>query len=402
VKLQPARYQSRIQNDIMQIQSGGGTAIFPALDAAYQDLSVIAARKKHVILLTDGRSEAEGLRDLVQAMVAESITVTTVGLGDGTDADLLRSLAEYGGGRFHAVPDPNSLPRIFTRETEMISRQAAVEEWFPVVRTGSADFLKGIAINTAPMLHGYVATQMKGAPAQQILASDQGEPILARLRVGLGQTLAWTSDLKNNWAIDWLRWPGFGRFFGQLVREHMRKQSQRELTMKTTLIGDHVTATVDAFTPDERFDNGIVAKLTVENDQSKQRSEFPLVATAPGRYEASIPLDSFGSFTLKADHLREQPDGSLRQIAVSYGRISYPYPKEYASFEAEPERLNRAAEATGGASNPTPAALFDPRGEKISESLPLWPRSLFAALGVFLLDLLLRRVRVFDRKFVAG
>lgn len=401
VKLQPARYQSRIQNEIQQIQSGGGTAIFPALDAAYQDLSVIAARKKHVILLTDGRAEAEGIRDLAQAMVAESITVTTVGLGDGTDADLLRSIAEYGGGRFHAVPDPNSLPRIFTRETEMISRQAAVEEWFPVVRTGNADFLKGIAVNTAPMLHGYVATQMKSAPAQQILASDQGEPILARWRVGLGQTLAWTSDLKNNWAIDWLRWSGFSRFFGQLVREHMRKQNERELNMTTTVVGDRVTATVDAFTPDERFDNGIIAKLVVEHDQSKRRTEVPLLATAPGRYEASFPLDAYGSFTLKADHLREQKDGSLRSIGVSYGRVAYPYPKEYASFEPELERLTRAAVATGGLTNPTPAQLFDPGEQKITESLALWPRALFVALGVFLLDLLLRRVRMFDRKFIA-
>src|SRR5690606_15888747 len=34
VKLQPARYRSRIQSEIMQIQAGGGTSIFPALDTA--------------------------------------------------------------------------------------------------------------------------------------------------------------------------------------------------------------------------------------------------------------------------------------------------------------------------------------------------------------------------------
>ena len=40
VKMQPARYRSRIQNEIMRIQPGGGTEIFPALDMAYQDISV--------------------------------------------------------------------------------------------------------------------------------------------------------------------------------------------------------------------------------------------------------------------------------------------------------------------------------------------------------------------------
>jgi uncharacterized protein with von Willebrand factor type A (vWA) domain len=126
VKMQPARYRSRIQGEIAQIQPGGGTAIFPALDAAYQDISVVQARKKHVILLTDGRADSHGIRDLVQAMIAENITVTAVGLGDGADGDLLRLIADTGGGRYHHVPDPNSLPRIFTRETEMIARQAAV------------------------------------------------------------------------------------------------------------------------------------------------------------------------------------------------------------------------------------------------------------------------------------
>ncbi|HVZ34353.1 MAG TPA: VWA domain-containing protein, partial [Polyangiaceae bacterium] len=101
VKFQPARYTNRIQSDVATIQPGGGTAIFPALDAAYQDISVVQARKKHVILLTDGRADSDGIRDLVGAMVSDGITVTTVGLGDGADADFLRMIADAGGGRYH-------------------------------------------------------------------------------------------------------------------------------------------------------------------------------------------------------------------------------------------------------------------------------------------------------------
>jgi Mg-chelatase subunit ChlD len=401
VKMQPARYRSRIQNEIMRIQSGGGTAIFPALDAAYQDISVVQARKKHVILLTDGRADSAGIRDLVQAMISESITVTTVGLGDGADGDLLRMIAETGGGRYHAVPDPNSLPRIFTREAEMISREAAVQEWFPVVQTSPADFLKGIAISSAPLLHGYVATQMKPPPAQQILASEMGEPILARWRVGLGQTLAWTSDVKNNWAVDWLRWSGFAPFWGQLVREHMRHKQRRELDMKTEVQGDRVIATVDAFTADERFDNDIQAKLFVRGVESKEQKEVDMRQIAPGRYQANFKLDGYGAFTLRAEHYKEQSDGSLRQVGTSYGNVAYPYPLEYKSFEPDSERLERAALASGGSMNPTLDALFDPGDEKIVYQEQLWQRFIYLALGLFLLDLLIRRVRIFDRKFVA-
>ena len=403
VKMQPSRYRSRIQNDIQRIQPGGGTEIFSSLDMAYQDLSVVQARKKHVILLTDGQAPTQGIKDLVQAMLSESITVTTVGLGEGSNQDLLRMIADAGGGRFHAVPDPNSLPKIFTRETELIAQQAAVEDWFPVQQAGPADFLKGIAINAAPLLHGYVATQLKPPPAQLILQSERGDPILARWRAGLGWAVAWTSDVKNNWSIDWLRWSGFSKFWGQLVREHMRVKHRRELDMKTEMVGSDVHAVVDAFTADERFDNGIVSKLIVTGPGSganASRRELPMRQTAPGRYEANFPLDQYGSFLLRAEHAKPGENGELKPLAMSYGHVTNPYPREYASFDPDLERLARAALAGGGSVDPVPAKVFDPAGQKIVSYRPLWNRFVLAAIAMFLLDLLVRRVRLFDRKFL--
>jgi uncharacterized membrane protein len=404
VKMQPSRYRSRIQNDIQRIQPGGGTEIFSSLDMAYQDLSVVQARKKHVILLTDGQAPTQGIKDLVSAMLSESITVTTVGLGEGANQDLLRMIADTGGGRFHAVPDPNSLPKIFTRETELIAQEAAVEDWFPVVQTAPADFLKGIAINAAPLLHGYVATQLKPSPAQLILQSERGDPILARWRAGLGWALAWTSDVKNNWSIDWLRWSGFAKFWGQLVREHMRVKHRRELDMKTEMNGSDVHAVVDAFTADERFDNGLVSKLIITGPGSGPRAsrrEVALRQTAPGRYEANFPLEQYGSFLLRAEHAKAAENGELRPLAVSYGHVTNPYPREYASFDPDLDRLSRAAIAGGGSIDPAPVKVFDPAGQKIVAYRPLWGRFVLAAIALFLLDLLVRRVRLFDRKFRA-
>lgn len=80
VRMTPAKHRARIQNDIARIQPGGRTEIFPALDAAYTELRVTRARKKHVILLTDGQAPSAGIRDSVQAMVAEGVTVSSVGL----------------------------------------------------------------------------------------------------------------------------------------------------------------------------------------------------------------------------------------------------------------------------------------------------------------------------------
>jgi hypothetical protein len=64
--------------------------------------------------------------------------------------------------------------------------------------------------------------------------------------------------------------------------------------------------------------------------------------------------------------------------------------------------MEKAALATGGVVDPpTVAAVFDPAGEKVLFHEELWPRFIYAAIAVFLLDLFVRRVRIFDRKFVA-
>ena len=49
-----------------------------------------------------------------------------------------------------------------------------------------------------------------------------------------------------------------------------------------------------------------------------------------------------------------------------------------------------------------PAAIVDPGGEKISYHEDLWMRFVKIAIVIFVLDLLVRRVRFFDRKFKAA
>jgi hypothetical protein len=119
--------------------------------------------------------------------------------------------------------------------------------------------------------------------------------------------------------------------------------------------------------------------------------------SAPGRYEASVPLDKYGSFLLRAEHARDMPDGTTKPVAVSFGHVSNPYPREYATFEPDLVTLERVATATGGSRDPAAvAAVFDPAGEKVTFHEELWPRFIYAAIVVFLLDLLVRRVRLFQ------
>ena len=130
VRMQSAQATvSRIEQSIARLSAQGGTAIFPALDAAFQDLLSTTARVKHVILLTDGQTQEAGIAELVQAMRAENITVSTVGLGADVNRSLLQQAANLGGGRAYFTNDPANVPRIFVRETQPWGRTAPSRSW---------------------------------------------------------------------------------------------------------------------------------------------------------------------------------------------------------------------------------------------------------------------------------
>jgi hypothetical protein len=251
---------------------------------------------------------------------------------------------------------------------------------------------------------------MKPAPAQEILESELGEPILARWHVGLGWSIAWTSDVKNLWAVEWLRWPQYGQFWGQLVRDHMRQKKRQQLDMRAEIDSatGHVKAAIDAIDTDDSFENGLEAKLRITGPQregeTRETRDVAMKQTAPGRYEADFPLDRYGSFLLHAGLEKSIDEGSKTRtatVAESFGHVTNPYPREYLALAPDVDTLQRAAVATGGALSPDARTPFDPAGESIRYHQDLWPRFLGGAIALFLLDLLVRRVRIFDRKRTA-
>jgi uncharacterized protein YegL len=101
---------------IAKITPGGGTEIFSALDLAHSDLAALSARRRHIVLLTDGRAPRQGIDDLVTLLAAEGMTLSTIALGADADETMLRAMAEKGHGHFYQVSDPSALLGTFARE----------------------------------------------------------------------------------------------------------------------------------------------------------------------------------------------------------------------------------------------------------------------------------------------
>jgi Mg-chelatase subunit ChlD len=390
VRLQRAANRLRILSDIARIQAGGGTNIKPALQDAFGQLQAATAKVKHVILLSDGQSPYGGIAELVDEMASNRITVSAVGVGDGADRTLLQMIAERGNGRFYFTEDASNIPKIFTKETTQVARSALVEEQTSVRPVKLASVLAGIDWASAPRLRGYVSTKPKPL-SETLLVSSYGEPILSLWRIGLGKTAAFTSDVKNRWAVDWLRWPGYGQFWAQLVREVMRHRIQRSFDMRAEVVAGQVQVTVDAIDRADRFINGLDSTVTVLDPRRPgHKQSVPLQQTAAGRYQATFRLPSYGSYLLRATHTSE-----AKTVAESVTSLSAPYPKEYTDLVQDLTRVERAVKVGGGIMNPASNALFDPGKETVRTYRDLWSWVIYALLGLFLLDVLLRRVRLF-------
>ena len=78
--------------------------------------------------------------------------------------------------------------------------------------------------------------------------------------------MAWTSDVKNRWAVDWLQWPGYGKFWAHLVRSTMRHGgggSGRSFELTTDVDPPRARVVVDAVGADDKFVSGLATTLQV-------------------------------------------------------------------------------------------------------------------------------------------
>ena len=81
--------------------------------------------------------------------------------------------------------------------------------------------------------------------------------------------------------------------------------------------------------------------------------------------------------------------------------MSNPYPQEYLFTEPNRDVLRRGADISRGETNPEVKTLFDPMGEEVKYRKELWPIFLMVAVGLLLLDLMFRRLRLGGRTELA-
>ncbi|MFH0964297.1 MAG: VWA domain-containing protein [Planctomycetota bacterium] len=382
-----ASERTAIIERIRRLQAGGGTNMYPALELARSQLLSVAARLKHVILLSDGKTGGSGYEDLVTRMSADGITVSTVAVGSESDRELLRSVAAVGKGRYYSTDDPTNVPQIFVKETLTVQRSSVVEEPFTPSVVGEAELLRGIPWSEAPPLYGYVSVSPRPL-GEVLLASHRAEPILARWRYGLGKVASYMSDVSGRWGPDWVEWKYFAVFFSQLARDTMRSDPAGAGRASVALSQEpgEVRILADLVEDQGGFLNDAQARATVVGPSVTTRN-LVLEQTAPGRYEGAFDTQETGAYLVRLDFLKEGKVLASAQSAAAKG-----YPEEYAAFGRNEALLHRLAEETGGAWVSDAAEVLAPDRRAAVRDIELSGAMLAAALVAFLVDILVRRL----------
>lgn len=381
--LQSAADKGGISQKISSIAEGGGTNLAPGMELALQALRSSPAKLKHAILLTDGVSTPGPFYELATQMAGEKITVSTVAVGDDADGQLLEQIAQWGSGRYYLAIDPRTVPQIFAKETMTASKSAIQEAPFVPVPVRPADFLSGVNFERSPFLLGYVTTRNKPT-AEVWLGTERGEPLLATWRYGLGQAGAWTSDARNRWAVEWLRWEGFGKFWAQLVRKLARPEAVRRFPMTIERDGPDFVLQADTVDALGRFVGGLDAEMTVSAPDGTQ-SKPQIEKVAPGRYEARWHANQSGAWHAQIVFSKDGQPVERQALSAVAG-----YPAEYLPRAPDETLLQLVATTTGGTLNGAVKSIWmDDR--RAAEEKELWPWLAALALVIFVGDVALRR-----------
>lgn len=380
VNLQKAEDVEAIQNQIGTIRPGGGTAFFTALYEATYALMNAQAQQKHIIFLTDGEAGDTGYLQLCDIMQQNDITLTTVAVGSGADQATLRTLAQQGGGRAYAANEFDNLPKIFTKETYLVSGSYVQNRTFtPVITEQSAltDF-EGF-----PQLSGYLAATEKSL-ATVSLMSDREDPILAWWQYGAGRVVAFMADSRGAWTSEFLQWDQAAAFYGGMAAFTLPGE-EREGQLTTERQGDALRI---VYTAPEDAQTGLSTSVTALLPDGTQ-TQLALQESAPGVYEGEIAAAQLGAYALRV----EQRDASGELQRVMEGGAVNGYSGEYDLRSQNSEStLPYLSALTGGREITDSAEMLKSTHAVVRARRDLTQPLLWALMVLLLCDIALRRL----------
>ncbi|HOP96557.1 MAG TPA: VWA domain-containing protein [Verrucomicrobiota bacterium] len=338
---------------ILSIDSrGGGIFVYEALSAAASMLLKAKAQTRHIILFADAADSEEpgAYVQLLEKCREAGVTVSVIGLGTEADVDanLLKDIAERGGGNWYFTDSPEEIPRLFAQDTFTVARSTFIDEPTPIELTAGFSLLGSPPAESPPAPAGYNLTYLK--PEANLAARTLDEyaaPFVASWNAGNGRVLCFMGEADGKFSGEFVQWAQIGEFYATLARWTAgRRQPLPDDLLLTQEVRDGVCLVQLHLDPDRQMDPfAALPRVKVLHGLPGAipgRQNIELQWKSADLLEATIPIS--GKETLLNT---VEIDG---QEPVTLPPVCLPYSPEFAPDQ--PGRgiaaLEQLAAATGG------------------------------------------------------
>lgn len=396
---------SDMSRRIRSIGPGGGTNLFPAIDAASAELAKSPGGVKHIIILTDGQTLGDPNEGIAKAAALRKrgISISAVAIGDSSNDPLLARLAQASDGRFYRVTSKDALaklPKIFVKEAQIVRRSLIWEgPGFAPTRRDPTDALRGVS-GALPLISGYVVTADRGGLSNVPLRGPENDPILAQWQYGLGRVVAYTSDATARWNGTWLGWEQYGTFWRQHLKWTMRPAADVNARISVDTSSEPAKVVLELFNPSgDRANFAQISARAVPpaGEEASESREITFRQAGPGRYEAEVDASVAGTSLLSLRYAVMGDNGEPR-IGSARAAIVRKSSAEFRQAEPATNAMWELARATNGRIyrlEPSGADLWVREGLKMPEiSQPAWLLVAAIAVGMFLVDVAARRIAI--------
>lgn len=119
---------------VSRLQPRGGTNIYAGLEAGFRILGEYPKSEKQnrVVFLSDGLATVGNtsrpmIMEMAKTQIQKGIGLTTIGVGNDFDVDLMRGLAENGAGNYYFLEDGSAASEVFTEELDFFMSPLAMD-----------------------------------------------------------------------------------------------------------------------------------------------------------------------------------------------------------------------------------------------------------------------------------
>lgn len=386
------------------------------INMAYLALKDADAGARHMIVMSDGDPTLSDQTLLAKCRAAR-ISITTVLVyphertANGPSGQQMRQIAEQTGGKYYPIVDQGQfaeLPAIFIKEAQIVKRSLIWEgaPFTPTVVNAIAEPMRGLG-GSVPPIQGYVVAADRDGLSIVTVRGKENDPILAHWQHGLGKAVTFTSDAGQRWAKSWPAWGKYKAFWEGHIRWMMRPGGTADMRVMTEDLGDKTRVVIEAL--DDKGERlNFVRFMSRVVGPGNDGQPIELRQVGPGRYEGVFDSDRAGAYVANFKYIAppKTPGGQPVEGNLQ-AAVTRPFADEYRTLQDNGALGRLIAERTKGriidlSTNPATVDLWLRDNLKMPVALrPIWLLVSLLAIGLFLIDVAVRRVRI-DPQLIAA